>query len=149
VAEEAAKGYSETCRGLIGRGPAGRRPRPGSEHARRAMPDWIPIAAESECPPGTSIERVVADRVVAIANVAGVFHAIDGLCPHQGGPLGTGALCGTTLTCPWHGWQFDVATGRHAISPTVRQTVHEVRVEKGQLFVRFAAPPGPGAEPGG
>jgi len=113
------------------------------------MSDWIPIAAESECPPGTSIERIVADRVVALANVAGTFHAIDGLCPHQGGPLGTGALCETTLTCPWHGWQFDVVTGRHSISATVRQTVHEVRVADGRVFVRLAVDQAVGAEPSG
>jgi nitrite reductase (NADH) small subunit len=103
------------------------------------MPAWIPVATAAECPPGTSIERVADGRIVAIANVAGTFHAIDGLCPHQGGPLGTGTLCGTTLTCPWHGWQFDVATGRHRVSATVRQAVHEIREEGGRLLVRLAA----------
>ncbi|MFM8986209.1 MAG: Rieske (2Fe-2S) protein [Planctomycetia bacterium] len=109
------------------------------------MSDWIDVAASADCPPGTSIERVVNGRMVAIANIDGRFHAIDGLCPHQGGPLGTGTLCGTTLTCPWHGWQFDVTTGRHTISATVRQAVHEVREEDGRLLVRLAAGPA-GAE---
>jgi nitrite reductase/ring-hydroxylating ferredoxin subunit len=103
------------------------------------MADWIRIASSVECPPGTSIERVVGGRVVALANVAGAWHAIDGLCPHQGGPLGTGTLCGTVLTCPWHGWQFDVTSGRHRISPTVRQAVHEVSERDGEIFVRFGA----------
>jgi len=102
------------------------------------MPEWIPVAAAAECPPGTSIERVAAGRMVAIANVDGRLHAIDGLCPHQGGPLGTGTLCGTTLTCPWHGWPFDVTTGRHAISATVRQAVHEARERDGTIEVRLA-----------
>jgi nitrite reductase/ring-hydroxylating ferredoxin subunit len=102
------------------------------------MPEWIPVAAASDCPPGSSIERVAADRMVAIANVAGRYHAIDGLCPHQGGPLGTGMLCGTVLTCPWHGWQFDVTTGCHRISATVRQTVHEVCERDGMIWVRLA-----------
>ena len=102
------------------------------------MPDWIPIAEASECPPGTSLERVADGRMVAIANVDGVLHAIDGLCPHQGGPLGTGQLCGVVLTCPWHGWQFDVTTGRHRVSATVRQAVHEVRVHDGWIEVRLA-----------
>jgi nitrite reductase/ring-hydroxylating ferredoxin subunit len=109
-----------------------------------AMSEWIPIAAVAECPPGASIERVAAGRMVAIANVAGRFHAIDGLCPHQGGPLGTGKLCGAVLTCPWHGWQFDVTTGRHLGSTIVRQTVHEIRAEDGRLLVRLAAADEPG-----
>ena len=101
------------------------------------MADWIAIARIEECPPGASIERVAGDRMVALANVEGTLHALDGLCPHQGGPLGTGRLCGTILTCPWHGWQFDVVTGRHQISPTIRQLVHEVRVRDGLVEVRI------------
>ena len=103
------------------------------------MPDWMPIAEASECPPGTSIERVADGRMVAIANVDGTLHAIDGLCPHQGGPLGTGELCGTVLTCPWHGWQFDVATGRHRVSATVRQAVHDVREREGKIEIRLSS----------
>jgi nitrite reductase (NADH) small subunit len=102
------------------------------------MSEWIRIAAAAECPPGGGIERVVDGRMVALFHVDGSWHAIDGLCPHQGGPLGTGHLCGTTLTCPWHGWQFDVVTGRHKLSATVRQQVHEVREEGGEVFVRLA-----------
>ena len=93
----AATGYSEACRGLS--------PLPSREPLSRPMNDWIEIADASECPPGRSIERVAGGRMVAVANVDGTLHAIDGLCPHQGGPLGTGVLCGTVLTCPWHGWQ--------------------------------------------
>ena len=100
---------------------------------------WYRIASAIECPPGSCIERVVEGRIVALANVAGTWHAIDGLCPHQGGPLGGGHLCGTVLTCPWHGWQFDVTTGRHRISATVRQAVHETEQRGDEVFVRFAA----------
>ena len=100
------------------------------------MAYWILIAKADECPPGTSIERVAGDRIVALANVAGTFHALDGLCPHQGGPLGTGVLCGTVLTCPWHCWQFDVVTCRHQVSATVRQPVFEVRERDGMVEVR-------------
>ena len=100
------------------------------------MAEWFDIAAESDCPPGGSIERVAGDRIVALANVDGVYYAIDGLCPHQGGPLGTGVLCGENLTCPWHGWQFDVTSGRHRYSQTVRQQIYEVRCEAGRILVR-------------
>jgi len=101
------------------------------------MSEWIPIAAAADCPPGTVIERLAAGRIVAVANVAGRYHALDGLCPHQGGPLGAGVLCGSTLTCPWHGWQFDVASGRHLVSPAVRQPTFEIREAEGRLLVRL------------
>ena len=102
------------------------------------MADWIRIASASECPPGTSIEREAGGRIVALCRVGEAWHAIDGVCPHQGGPLGTGVLCGTVLTCPWHGWQFDVESGRHRLSATMRQTVHEIREDDGRLLVRFS-----------
>ena len=113
------------------------------------MQEWIPIAGVADCPVGSAIERIVEGRVVAICNIDGRFHALDGLCPHQGGPLGRGRLCGTVLTCPWHGWQFDVVTGRHELSSQVRQVIHEVRAENGELFVRLANGPGTGVEPPG
>ena len=131
-----AAGYSEAVSRLS--------PGTAARVAPRPMNEWISIAAASECPPGGSIERVAGGRMVAIVNVAGTFHALDGLCPHQGGPLGTGAVCGTTLTCPWHGWQFDVVTGRHRLSATVRQQVHEIREQDGRLYVRLAAVEEPG-----
>ena len=112
------------------------------------MPEWIPVAAVAECPPGRSVERIVAGRVVALANVDGLFHAIDGLCPHQGGPLGTGTLCGTTLTCPWHGWQFDVATGRHRFSATVHQRVYPTREQDGKVFIGIDDEPSAAADGG-
>ena len=79
------------------------------------MDPWIPIARLEECPPGTAIERVAGGRVVALFNVDGIFYALDGVCPHQGGPLGKGELTGPIVTCPWHGWQFDVRSGRHQL----------------------------------
>ena len=100
------------------------------------MDKWIDIAAVEDCPPGSSIERVAGDRMVAVANVSGKFYVIDGLCPHQGGPLGAGMLCGNVLTCPWHGWQFDVTTGKHRYAATVRQQQYEVRLESGRMLVR-------------
>ena len=93
-------------------------------------PDWIDVADVAECPPGASIERVVGGAMVAIANVDGTLHAIDGLCPHQGGPLGTGVLCGTVLTCPWHGWQFDVTTGRHRLGRELALCHHDADADE-------------------
>jgi nitrite reductase (NADH) small subunit len=99
------------------------------------MPDWRPIAEVSACPPGACLELVVGGRVIGLFNVGGAFHALDGVCPHQGGPLGKGCLAGATLTCPWHGWQFDVSTGRNLLSATIVQASFPVRVEGGQVLL--------------
>ena len=99
------------------------------------MAHWIRIARVDECPPGKGIERVAGDRIVALFNVEGQFYALDGVCPHQGGPLGKGCLSGAILTCPWHGWQFDVRSGQHQLSRTLVQPRFDVRVDGGDVLV--------------
>ena len=74
------------------------------------MPQWVSVASVEDCPPGTGIERVAGDQIVAIFNIQGQYYALDGVCPHQGGPLGGGYLHGCIVTCPWHGWRFDIKT---------------------------------------
>ena len=99
------------------------------------MTTWESCATVDECPPGVGIERVIAGRIVAIFNVAGKFYALDGICPHQGGPLGQGQLQGPTVTCPWHGWQFDVTTGVSETISQVCQRCLPIKVEDGKLLV--------------
>jgi nitrite reductase (NADH) small subunit len=99
------------------------------------MANWVRVAAVDECPVGTAVELVAGDRVIALFNVEGIFYALDGVCPHQGGPLGDGALCGAIVTCPWHGWQFDVRTGQNQLSPRIKQPRFVVRVEDGAVWI--------------
>ena len=98
---------------------------------------WIRIAAVEDCPPGKTLEAVAGDRIVALLNVSGEFQAFDGVCPHQGGPLGKGALSGSTLTCPWHGWQFDAKTGQHCLNPRICQERFAVRTEGTDVLVEI------------
>jgi nitrite reductase/ring-hydroxylating ferredoxin subunit len=103
------------------------------------MSQWIHIAAAADCPPGKTLETVAGGLIVALMNVEGTYYAIEGVCPHQGGPLGKGRLEGTILTCPWHGWQFDVNTGRHCLNAKIVQPSFPVRVEAGEVFVDLGA----------
>ena len=61
----------------------------------------------SEVPPGSIL--LVGD--VAVFHIDGGFCATQAKCPHRQGPLNEGPLDGSTVTCPWHGSQFDVCTG--------------------------------------
>jgi len=99
------------------------------------MSNWIRIASIEQCPPGNACEFVVADRIIALFNVDGEFHALDGVCPHQAGPLGKGKLVGCIVTCPWHGWQFDVQTGQHQTSESLLHPRFPVRVEGESVLV--------------
>ena len=101
------------------------------------MCTWIRIAAVDECPPGQAREFLVEDRIVALFHIDGQFYALDGICPHQGGPLGRGHIDGCLVTCPWHGWQFNVTTGQHQASRTLQQPSYPVKVEGPDLLVAF------------
>lgn len=89
----------------------------------------------AEVPSGTGKEVHAGGRIIALFNVEGSFLAIEGICPHQGGPLGQGRLEGTTVTCPWHGWQFNVTDGKNLLNPGIEQERFEVRVEENEVLV--------------
>ena len=99
------------------------------------MPGWTRIAQVTELPVGASKECIAEDRVIALFNVRGDIFALDGVCPHQGGPLGQGLLEGCVVTCPWHGWQFDVTTGQHQFNVKIAQPRFDVRVEEEWILV--------------
>lgn len=93
------------------------------------MSQWIEVAKLADCPAGSACEVVVGDRMAALFNVDGELFAMDGVCAHQGGPLGKGCVEAGVVTCPWHGWQYDVRTGYHLTSQRVAQSRHRVRIE--------------------
>jgi len=69
---------------------------------------FVKVGSLAKLPPGSVMEAQVGDGTYAICNAGGEIHVLDGICPHAGGPLGQGALHGTTLVCPWHAWEFDL-----------------------------------------
>ena len=95
------------------------------------------VAAVSDVPPGAGREFVVGGRIVALFNTDGAYYALDGICPHAGGPIAKGTLCGAVVTCPWHGWQFDVTSGRHCLNPQLKQPGFPVVIEGDQLWVEL------------
>ena len=93
---------------------------------------------------------------VAVFKVGGEFHAYLNHCPHMGGPACQGKLMPRTLeatapdgrslglafsqterhiVCPWHGYEFDVLTGRHPVNSATRLTPVPVRVHDGEVLV--------------
>ena len=77
--------------------------------------------------PGRLTTVVFGGAEIVIANVAGQYHAIDGLCEHAGGPLGAGKLIGCHLTCPLHAWTYDVTDG-WLVNPALGQRTKSFRV---------------------
>ena len=109
---------------------------PGPERiGDQLMPRFVKLATISDLPEGSAAEVEFEGRVYALYNINGVVSAIDGICPHQGGPLAEGLLEGTTVTCPWHGWQFDVCTGKTPLGAKIKQPVYEVKIDGQDVLV--------------
>lgn len=89
----------------------------------------------AELPPGAIKEAKVGLREVALANVGGKVYAINNTCLHMGGPLGEGTLEGKIVTCPWHGWQFDVTTGKEAQNPSAGVACYATEIRGDEIFV--------------
>jgi nitrite reductase/ring-hydroxylating ferredoxin subunit len=91
------------------------------------------VARAEEIGPG---ERKIVDiggRSIGVFNIAGSYYALRNRCPHQGGPLCAGFQLGSVrseqpgeyefdaapeiIRCPWHGWEFNITTGRSWFDP--------------------------------
>ncbi|MFQ5701344.1 MAG: Rieske (2Fe-2S) protein [Acidobacteriota bacterium] len=105
------------------------------------MADFVKAACVSDVPEGLGKTVEVAGRRVALFHVSGEFHAVQGSCPHRGGPLGEGYLRGTIVTCPWHFWQFDVVTGKTRDFPEACIETFPVKVEGDAILVKLPARP--------
>lgn len=101
------------------------------------MAQFVKLATLDELPPGGAKEVEYDGRIFALFNVDGTISCIDGICPHQGGPLAEGDVAGTIVTCPWHGWQFDVTTGQHCLNANLTHTSFPVTVQDGEVYVEI------------
>ena len=98
---------------------------------------FVPVTTASGLSPG-AMQWVVIDRErVVIANVEGVFYALQDTCGHRGAPLSRGKLAGHMIECPLHYACFDVRTGKLLNGPASADVVtYEVRVEGDTVYVK-------------
>lgn len=114
-----------------------------------------PVATVEELPEGAFKMVEIDGRSIGVYNVKGDYVAVHNYCPHQGAALCRGPVCGTTLEsqvyeyiygrdqeiirCPWHGWEFDLKTGKSLFSEKVRVRRYKVEVTEGQIGVVIGA----------
>ncbi|HSH78356.1 MAG TPA: Rieske (2Fe-2S) protein [Herpetosiphonaceae bacterium] len=120
---------------------------PDAEHAE----ERVPAARVDEVAPGTCRIVDVAGRSIGIFNVHGTFVAALNVCPHELAPVCRGRITGTMapsqpgeyrwerqgeiLRCPWHGWEFDLLTGRALADRRRHLRLFPVTVEDGTIYV--------------
>src|SRR5580704_12922723 len=91
---------------------------------------------------GRKLVRHEGKQVLVIAQEGRLF-AIANRCPHEGYPLSEGTIGpGCVLTCNWHNWKFDLATGKALVGRDPART-YEVTECDGEIFIDVAEPPAP------
>lgn len=95
----------------------------------------IKVGLLSALPPGSVMEAEVGEAVYAVCNFGGELHAMNGTCPHAGGPLGQGVLAADKIVCPWHAWEFDCKTGENDFDAAVKVEKYPVRVEGDEIWL--------------
>lgn len=110
------------------------------------------IADVEELSDGSRVIMEIEGREIAVFRVGDEFHAVANYCVHQAGPLCEGELTGRTsrnetewaydeerrnVVCPWHGWVFDVATGKNVQDERYAVPTYDVDVRDDELFVQL------------
>ena len=101
--------------------------------------DYTRVAGLAELPDrGQKIVDLGLHKV-ALFNFDGKITAIANACLHKAGPLGLGSVVkkydGLYVTCPWHGWEYNVVTGSAPPGFTDQQAVYDVKIEGNDIFV--------------
>ena len=96
---------------------------------------FVKVASLASLPAGAVMEVTIGDDSYAICNSNGELHALAGICPHAGGPIGQGALQENLVVCPWHEWAYDCRTGENDYDPSVKLDRFAVKTDGDDILL--------------
>lgn len=98
---------------------------------------WVAVCNVDDIPPGRGWPVTVGEHRIAVFRTAGGLRAVDNRCSHVGNPIDDASVSGEVMTCPWHGWRYDLRTGDHLTVFGHRSGLrtYPVRSEGGQVLV--------------
>lgn len=108
------------------------------------LEEFIKVAEVSEIQEGKMKAVKIDGEEILIANIEGKYYAMRNRCTHRGGDLSKGTLSGKIVTCPVHGFKFDVTTGKVAYAPyevklmrlIKPEPIYEVKVEGEDIMMK-------------
>ena len=102
------------------------------------MRTFTKLTTTSELPPvNEAKEFACGAKTICVANVSGVYSAMENVCLHRGGPLGQGMIEGDKVVCPWHGWAWDPKTGQASQSSSMKLVVYPLKIENGDVMIEI------------
>jgi len=99
------------------------------------MSEFVAVIEANQVPSDRGLSVNAGGRELALFNIDGEFYALDGTCPHRGGPLGEGITEAGRVYCPLHGWEFDVKTGACINNPEKPVACFPARVLDGKVEI--------------
>lgn len=100
---------------------------------------WLPVCTLAEIPPAGALFTRVGTQPVIVSHTDAGVQCFQNACAHMGWPLDNGAIADGILTCPSHGFRYDLRSGECLTAPEVQLEVHAVRVIGDRVEVRLAA----------
>ena len=102
------------------------------------MAEFVRIGTVSELPPeGEAGEFECQGKTICVARANGEVTAMDNVCLHRGGPLAQGVVMGDKIVCPWHGWEFELKTGKLGAGTDAGVPVYRVQIEGNDVLVEI------------
>jgi nitrite reductase (NADH) small subunit len=105
------------------------------------MPNFAKLAAQSELPAANEAKEFrCGNKEICVANVNGIYSAMENICLHRGGPLGQGMIENGKVVCPWHGWEWDPTTGQARHDARAKLAVYPLKIEDGDVLIGIDTP---------
>lgn len=98
---------------------------------------FVPVGQVGDFVSGQGRMVTVNGRHVALFRLGDEFFALDNMCLHRGGPLCEGPIARDVVTCPWHGWSYEIRTGTMVQDPRVGVSKHDVQINGDLVTVRL------------
>jgi len=114
----------------------GEEEKPGPAKSRKRL-KWHKVAALDELADGQVKSVTAGGKAIALTRVSERYGALDGVCPHQGGPLAEGTIDNGVLRCPWHGWGFDPLTGKEKDGRHADVAAYPVEEREDGIYVQL------------
>ena len=103
--------------------------------AESVIDEFVTVASVDEIPSGSAKSVAIGEYEIAVFHVGNEWYAIEGSCPHQGGPLAEGWVHEKTVTCPWHAWCFNLEDGKMTLGDYATVDVFDVKVEGDEVLL--------------
>ena len=101
------------------------------------MSVWHRVAKVSDLSDGAGQVVDISGESIALFNMKGKFYAIANHCPHRGGPLAEGHVEDGVVTCSWHGWEFEIKSGKCRTMPGSKQRSYPTKIENNEILINI------------